>query len=472
MIHGWNILSDLFDETSLNPIKTIQAMKRGAELWKTKDQQIIQWANAGLNLEGAWNTANEIRERILQVPEGKALKPFTKFEEWSDRVLWEGIVRNAQLATAEIKTEQIKRSHPNIPEKDIHRMVAHYVNDLYGTLPHTLFASKNQREFLSVLFFARNWTISNLRLLTGAMGKFGTRPLIPHLVRHKSMSDEEANILGRDYRFHLLKGIFGMVVFANLINKVISGRWSFENETGHKLDIDTGMRDNRGRRIYLMPPIFRYIRDYFGWFTDPTRTMFNKAEPLLKQSIEQAFNFSYWQKDQIAKSGNTIPENIKNRVQYFLEGITPIPSFLEREGEVKTPIERIMPFTGTWVRRGLVGGDAEAKMREFIAKGKREEEKIDKDIDEFLQRGKIRDAINLMGESKRYTSAEGIKNRIQRFYNPVRSRYESMSKDDRIKFLGSLTSQQRNELMQLLTVGKVVNFGKSSFIQKYGGIKR
>jgi hypothetical protein len=107
-------------------------------------------------------------------------------------------------------------------------------------------------------------------------------------------------------------------------------------------------------------------------------------------------------------------------------------------------------------------------MKEFIAQRKRQEEKIDKNIDELLQKGKTKEAVLLMQESKRYTSAEGIKNRVERFYRPMMARWKTMNKQEKAEFYFSLSPDQQRELIGTLTLGKGLNFGKSDFMKKYG----
>ena len=43
------------------------------------------------------------------------------------------------------------------------------------------------------------------------------------------------------------------------------GRFAFENPPEKYLDAYTGIKDNKGRDIYLVNPLFRYIGDYFSW---------------------------------------------------------------------------------------------------------------------------------------------------------------------------------------------------------------
>jgi hypothetical protein len=102
-----------------------------------------------------------------------------------------------------------------------------------------------------------------------------------------------------EYAKHLVKGVLGLVLFTNALNKMATGtssfqhaydpdkaRWAMENPEGHKLDVDLGMKDNKGRQIYIVMPLFRYMRDYFGWYGEPLQTFWNKVSPIVKQSLE------------------------------------------------------------------------------------------------------------------------------------------------------------------------------------------
>ncbi|GAG18840.1 unnamed protein product, partial [marine sediment metagenome] len=204
----------------------------------------------------------------------------------------------------------------------------------------------------SNFFLARNWTISNLRLLTGALGPMSNIIPIKALTR-KDMSPADIKAMAPHYIRHLIKGMFGLFMLTNLVNKLLTGKWALENESGHKLDIKLGnAKDNKGRDIYVVMPLLRYMRDYLGWATQPRRTIWNKMEPIAKTSLELLINKSIWQNKAIMHPEAPLPEKIKDAAEYMLWSWTPFDQFLDSENEVKTRLQKLMYFTGTWVRRG------------------------------------------------------------------------------------------------------------------------
>jgi len=145
-----------------------------------------------------------------------------------------------------------------------------------------------------------------------------------------------------------------------------------------------------------------------------------------------------------------IPEKIKDAAEYALWSWTPFDQFLDSENEVKTWIQKVAYFTGTWIRRGssissnsfntlrndekiefvkalnpkqvnelygnlAVGriyGEVAKKLYDFRGKKGYEKEKLDASIDKLLTGGDIPGAIELMVESGRYKDMSAIKDRI------------------------------------------------------------
>lgn len=445
-IHGWNIFSDVLDEVDFNFFKAFDAIRpggAGAKLYLGKTALVREALRANLNLTHTGRLGRRIREEIYDlIPiEGKNVitKGIGKLFAWNDNVLWTTIVRNAQ-----IYTYALKRTQGLTPIQS-----ASFTNDLLGTLPKRYFT--NFEWGVSTTFFlARNWTISNLRLLTGALGPMSNIIPIKALTR-REMSPADMKALAPHYIRHLIKGMFGLIMLTNILNKLFTGKWAFENEPGHKLDLRWGTaKDNKGRDIYIVMPLLRYMRDYLGWITQPRRTLWNKMEPVLKTSLELLINRSLWQNRAIMHPEAPFLEKIKDAAEYALWSWTPFDQFLDSENEVKTRLQKLMYFTGTWVRRGssisshsyntlrteekvefvrtlspklvneLFGnlaigriyGEVANKLYKFRSQKGYVKEKLDASIDKLLTGGDIPGAIELMIESGRYKNMSSIKDRI------------------------------------------------------------
>ena len=84
-------------------------------------------------------------------------------------------------------------------------------------------------------------------------------------------------------------------------------KWATENEPGHELDIDTGTYDKKNRKVYVTPMIFRYMRDYVGWFGDFRRTLLNKIHPVPKAAVETLTNMYLWNERKIVEYPEETP---------------------------------------------------------------------------------------------------------------------------------------------------------------------
>jgi len=454
LIHGWNIYSDVLDEVNFNLIKAARIVAKGPnakDLTKLGSIEKVEreMAKNGIELGQIWNSINELREGLGKTT--RKIPVFSGLKSVSDKILWGNIVGNSQKSIYILKKAQFLKK--GLGEETAQRLAAHYTNDLLGTLPKILF-SKNEQQTLNALFFARNWTISNLRLVTGATGLTPETKVLgkmfPKFLLHSGLSKNEMKALRGEYQKHLLKGILALLVSTNAINKAVTGHWSFENEEGHRIDIDTGLKDKQGREIYITNPLFRYIRDYAGWTTAPSKTVWNKLEPLLKQGIEQVINYSVWQKKPIAGQGLPIGKQLEKRIEYTLKGTTPLGSLAPREGESRGWLEALMPLTGTWIRHGVRGGDFGLKIIKFQQKSATQKKEIDNKIDKLLQEGKTGDAIKEMIKVHRYSSKQPFMDRLLKYKIPLIQRYKGMSKEERLRFFIELNSEQKKEFIKAM----------------------
>jgi len=480
LVHGWNIYSDVLDEVNFRALKALRMVTKGPKAkeleklgFKSMDELEKEMAEHGVDLASVWNTASELRRGLSAIEsEMKGIRGIArKAESWGDRVLWGKIVAEAQKSIYVLKKAQLMKK--GLSAGQAAEAAAHYVNDLLGTLPTHIFGRENAR-FLRALFFARDWTCSNLRLITGALGlRKGTKirmpitgqeikvgELLPQWLVHKGLSPEQMRVLQASYFRHLAKGILGLLVTTNLLNYALTGHLSIQNEDPrHWLDIDTGLKDKQNREIYIVNPLFRYIRDYFGWTTEPYRTMWNKMEPLLKQGIEQIINYSVWQRRPIREPGWPFGLKVQRSLEYFLKGITPLGSLAPRRGEERTWLEALVPLTGTWVRHGMRGGKFAHDLMKYRQKVRAERKLVDEEINELLQQGDFESALKVMLQSERYSTIRGIVNRLLRYKQPLYQRFMSLPNKDKIKFIMTLKPKDRAKFLQLIMQEKEAPFG-------------
>ena len=271
------------------------------------------------------------------------------------------------------------------------------------------------------LVFITGNTISNLRLITGAIG-FGApggkvtkavEKISPKLasrftntfsfLRHTDVTTEQLQALRKLYLNHVVKGVYKLAVSASLFQymsismtnylkdkglldedrfgPIVSQHGLWENEPGHRLDIDTGVRDRDGKPLYMANFLFRYIHDYLKWMgigggegpvAGGLHTFYNKMEPLSKSLLELCMNYSVWQRKPIVPTGmplhweekakekgipgglGRVAAHLFGRGQYVLYSVTPADDLFGRPGYDKEFWQATTEFlTGSYFRRGL-----------------------------------------------------------------------------------------------------------------------
>jgi hypothetical protein len=465
-VHGINIFSDVMAETSLNPITAIKTIQKGNELWKAQSVVVDDFVKAGGNLEGLYEFNKNLRDGITgelsKHSENPLLEAYRMFTNFNDKVLWDKIVKGAQLGIFQMRRDALMKEHgAKFGKELIDKMAAQKTNNLLGTLPH-IWLDRFTREAGSIAFFARNWTLSNVNLVANALGKgWGL----------KGMPLEANRVMQKEYIEHLAKGVFGLTAYANLMNYALVGHSTFDNEKGHRMDIDTGMKRPDGRHIYITPHFYRYIRDYFSWATDPSGTLINKLEPILKNSGEQILDYSLHMKNSIVPKGATTDKNLMEelythlqyRVPYTIRAVTPVGRFNPTEGYHKTFSDIMIELTGTHERHGLsmqatawdqlptprkaeflttlrdeekallntglnigfIFNDnrfeykgykksvqVATKLKDFLLKHKYETRELDINIMEDLNKGKFDMAISKMKKYQRYMNVRGAKEKV------------------------------------------------------------
>jgi hypothetical protein len=239
---------------------------------------------------------------------------------------------------------------------------------------------------------------------------------VPKPLRFEGLTDAQLGALGKQYRYMILRGVIGSVVLTNAVQSAFlwyqdqPHHWIWENQRGHKWDIDTGMVDKKKRRIYIKNWLFRQIDDYIKMSPvvpsieygkpvirpgHPGRVAISKSEPLLRTLIEAIFNVDY-RIERIRKKGMTLGEMATAHLKHIVAGVTPLDSFLGQEDEVRDWRESMLVLTGTWVRHGIVddavAGDILMDYYDYHARGEHQRSKASKQISKLIQLGKVDEA--------------------------------------------------------------------------------
>jgi len=468
MIHGINIFSDVLDEMNFNVIKVIKMYRQAREWYHNRPELVEEMLENGLMLPDpqAWLNQwwtdyyrNAIDMGLLKPEEAPdfakrhpVIDALIKMRHKWDTVLWNNIVLYGAMSSYAAKKAELLEKYPHLSDKKAGELAAHYVNDLLGILPNYWFP-QHIGLMSNFMFLARNWTFSNIDLVMKGLFKRGLGSV--------ALTSEEMQMLQDSYVRHLLKGFGALIIATNILNKMLSGHWAWENEEGHKWDIDTGIIDRKGRKVYLVFPFFRYIRDYVFWSTHPATTALHKTDVLLRGVLEQVTTYSLWRHEELYPAGTPLGEKLKIRAEYAARTMLPIGQFTGYTPVKPLWWERFIPVFGFWTRHGLAGGYYGTKIFEFTAQKRYEDWKLDKEIDELIYNGKPEEALQLILKSGRYETWEGIRARFMRAYFPLYYRWQMLSKKERMEFLQSLTPQERQQFLQLLKLDK-------QHLQEYG----
>lgn len=151
-----------------------------------------------------------------------------------------------------------------IPEEQAGKIAAEQVNNAFGNMNlEALGRSKQLQQLLEATFFAPKWAESHIRIGAGTVRGI-LAPTDPRFMAY------------RTFATNLAAAFIG----ANVINHALSGKFLWENPSGHQFDIDTGTKDAQGRNRFFSP---------FGTGVDIARLPFEVALSLTQGNPGQAF---------------------------------------------------------------------------------------------------------------------------------------------------------------------------------------
>lgn len=180
-----------------------------------------------------------------------------------------------------------------MPKEEAAKRAAKFCNDTSGMLDGNIYGQEGR--WMQALFFARDFTASYLRMVTGAL--YAVKPLRSGLHKagfanyqvgkrrhlnwllHGEVPKADLDVLGPMYAQHLAKVMMWKVFMANVIQFGISamnqdklpedeegkqtGKFAFQNEPGNRLSINTFQPDGSGGYAFIDPLIFREANQSF-----------------------------------------------------------------------------------------------------------------------------------------------------------------------------------------------------------------
>ena len=288
---------------------TDKMLKAGLKVGPPSDVNPEALTQLGALLDDTMNkalgTSSKVGEKTLGFIEDKQRKLF-------DRVTWDYLHTGLKLAVATEKYNQAMLRNEKLPpekrlsEQQILEGVSSYTNDTFGGLDWFRVMSESQtaggrwvaskmlkpgsRDFLQVMMFAPDWTISTVRAMTKAFPGSTSNPV------NARLSQQYA------FRTALIYGIL-----MNAANYQLSGHSIFDNKDPTKLDLGDGRKMQ----------VSKHAMEFPEWLHDPRQTMLNKMGWLPKEILTQAFNKEY-----LSASGKA--PQMESRLKHILKGATPI----------------------------------------------------------------------------------------------------------------------------------------------------
>lgn len=199
-----------------------------------------------------------------------------RVNDWRHRVLWEGMVRNAQVAAFVLERDRLMARGFSREEASAGAGV--YADRIVGAQDP---ATKLRWERIGTRYFmfAWNWTKTHVMQVGESMPWLGERVLMKE---HPFLAPEVAAQLSTDLLLSTVRGVASSLVYTQLLNLMLTGlegdpRLTFFNEKGREFSLDVTWVAERmgiptgGKRVYLASPFMRFFDWYRQYLDDIQR---------------------------------------------------------------------------------------------------------------------------------------------------------------------------------------------------------
>lgn len=215
---------------------------------------------------------------------GKVLAGLRGTAAYYDEALWTNYHAPLKVTAYHVLLDRLEKSPSKavaaMPREDLQRSVAQFVNDGFGgqnwqLLHNATLSDPTAQRWMRRVFLSPDWNVSAIRT--------GLSPFSADPVRRQ---------LGRTY----WKNAAGLLIGYNMLNYGLSGHFMWDNESGHKFDLETGGHDQTGRKIFYQvgkhareTPEFFFGRDRATYHEPPVLGFaLRKLNPLLSGAITAA----------------------------------------------------------------------------------------------------------------------------------------------------------------------------------------
>jgi hypothetical protein len=220
------------------------------------------------------------------------VKTIEALYSFHQRLLWDNVQRAKLLNYYDIVADGAKNS--DLPIKDVKEIAVKYINDNFGGQEwlNSMFRNPKTRQFFTQLMMSLDWTWSQIKTAKWPFvygGKTSTEQARRALMRK----------IGRHHWFWYLAAISGSTIAGSY---ALSGHGPWENEIGHKLDVDwtnfwrslpwNWDWKQRGDYARRYARVGKAGRELVRWITSPLRAFGNKLSPAARTMFEQGTGFN------------------------------------------------------------------------------------------------------------------------------------------------------------------------------------
>lgn len=359
------------------------------------------------------------------------------------------------------QTKEFGWSHQQINET-----IAEIVNNLSGNLsPETM--SPLYRTLGSTLLMARDWTTSNIRVGTGALG------MLP-----KYWSIEQKAFAASWYRKAMLREFGNMFVVAQVINQLTTkaaygkGRFTWENSGTLKNKISPVFYvDKKTGREFAITNWYRMTGDIMNWvLPDEVEKSMSGASQLSmtvkgmgsaaikhglakvhilpKEITQQLLDHDFFTWDKIALDGDGLMADMSRRMIHAGKSILPTAAPAS-QGRYGTPLPaNIVRFFGSAVTALNPHQDIYNKLIQFEELQNRATKEEGQPIYKALATGNISNVLN--AAKSLGMNDKQLEGRVIDFVNPMLHKYMRLNNLDKIRFLRKLDPGDRIEFLKAL----------------------
>ena len=272
-----------------NPYKIYRALRfKDYEIFKripaTKDaidHGVVFGALPDVQIGKVRQALIKLEDITKKIPIIKTLtKGLRNVNDLWDRALWDYYHNTLKLYAYEDQiVKEIKRINPKSTEElnNIKNSIGEFVNDSFGGQRwefSRMFGNPKMRQMAHWILLAPDWTISTL--------KQAAAPIRGVITKKSSMAVRGTKFWIRAAFYYNL--VAQSVNYYNSKKYLSDGKFTWENDPGHSLDIFAGFNEDGTKRFIRLGKQFREVIE---WLYEPEKKLGAKLSPALREAMRQ-----------------------------------------------------------------------------------------------------------------------------------------------------------------------------------------